>query len=561
MLAGMALCVCAGDFAAPALGPVAFRRDRIPLNVDAMAGLSQNLEMLARALPGKAPAQRQTAARMLALALVLDPANARARELLAIYQKGRHKPQADAVKLRNGLAKTWQLVAWLETPEAGQDGQALANCLKDVLVISDPKHPQAAAWREAGEKGAWAGWIPGLEAYGALRTTAGDGMEIRPAAEGGIPLEKARVRTVLWCKPIKDERAGWELGPALLRMTATKDENAAFSIVLGSGEMESQLAPQARMLENLLAAQNDPVPHGVRVQIACREYEQAPPSGMRQSCTAAAAVLASAAVTGREPEAYIIGQVDESGAFDPSAEFWDELQALYTGKGRRLILPAAAADWLPSLLAMENPGFFMGYEVLLAEDFRQLLDLSAKTPEGEVAVAMEKFREIRERVGTQDVSSYLENRFVVQRLEELAESAPFHASAAMLLAQAKDTRPTLVKREVLAAELRRATSPMVWIAGHSGEDFSDEEIKKLGETHDLCRPGIDRMERYAEKTDLDLLERARAVVLSLRNLARGENSHVRGGVRTARADFVRLYAELAEDLGANAAAELEFPER
>jgi len=344
-------------------------------------------------------------------------------------------------------------------------------------------------------------------------------------------------------------------------MTATKDENAAFSIVLGSGEMESQLAPQARMLENLLAAQNDPVPHGVRVQIACREYEQAPPSGMRQSCTAAAAVLASAAVTGREPEAYIIGQVDESGAFDPSAEFWDELQALYTGKGRRLILPAAAADWLPSLLAMENPGFFMGYEVLLAEDFRQLLDLSAKTPEGEVAVAMEKFREIRERVGTQDVSSYLENRFVVQRLEELAESAPFHASAAILLAQAKDTRPTLVKREVLAAELRRATSPMAWIAGHSGEDFSDEEIKKLGETHDLCRPGIDRMERYAEKTDLDLLERARAVVLSLRNLARGENSHVRGGVRTARADFVRLYAELAEDLGANAAAELEFPER
>jgi hypothetical protein len=515
-------------------------------------------------LPGETAAERQAAARMLALAMALDPANANARELLAAYQNGAQKPEPDAGQLGKSLARIWQLVAWLETPEAGENGQALAACLKDVLVISDPKHPRAAALRKAGEKGAWAGWVPGIDAYGSEKTAADHGIEIQPAAEGGILLEKARVRTVLWRKPLEDESAEWALGPALLRMTATADEHAAFSIVIGSGEMESRLAPQARMLENMLAAQYDPLPHGIRIRIDSREFGQAPPSGTRQSISAAAAVLASAAITGREPEAYIIGQVDASGAFKLPTGFWDQLQALGPGKGRRLVLPAAAADWLPSVLAMENPGFFMDYEVLLAEDFRHLLDLSAKTPDGDVAAATAKFREIRERAGSQDVRSYLANRFVRQRLDELAQSAPFHASAAMLLTQAKGDRPTLVKREVLAAELRRATQPMAWIMKFSDQDFSDEEIKKLGETHDLCRARVDRMERYAAKTDLDLLERARAAAIALRNLdraarARGEHWQVRESVRGSRADFIRLYEELAGGLAAESGEGAHFP--
>ena len=79
--------------------------------------------------------------------------------------------------------------------------------------------------------------------------------------------------------------------------------------------------------------------------------------------------------------------------------FWYQLQALGKGKGQRLVLPAEAAAYLPSILAMEKPEFFFDYEVLLASDFKQLLDLTAKKPKEPLASATAKFREIRERAG------------------------------------------------------------------------------------------------------------------------------------------------------------------
>ena len=41
LMVGMGFSAMAGPFAVPAEGPVAFRRDKIPLDADAMAGLSK----------------------------------------------------------------------------------------------------------------------------------------------------------------------------------------------------------------------------------------------------------------------------------------------------------------------------------------------------------------------------------------------------------------------------------------------------------------------------------------------------------------------------------------
>lgn len=561
VLAGMALCVCAAQFAPPAAGPVAFRRDRIPIEAATMAELSRHLETLALALPAQTASERLAAARMLALAMALDPSNASARELAAAYQNGRRKPETDAVRLGKSHARIWQAIAWLETPEAGVHAQALAACLKDVAAFSDPEHPRSAALREQGEQGAWAGWVPDIQAYEPHETVVAHepdqpAPEAQSAARIEIPLPKAQVHTLLWKRTGHDESAGWAFATAPLQMSATKtgeDEDPSFSIVIGPGDSEVAPAQPARMLTSLLEQHHGTLPQGIRVRITSREFEQSLDSGKRQSISAAAAVLASAAVTGREPGAIIIGQIDESGAFNLPAGFWDQLQSLGPGNGQRLVLPAAAAAWLPSILAMENPGFFMEYEVLLAEDFSHLLELTAKNPEGAVAAAGAKFREIRERAANQDIRTYLANRFVRQRLGELAQDAPFHASAGMLLTQAAGERPTLVTRMVLAAELQRAIAPMAWIGTSADRDFTAADTEKAGETYDFCRSRVDRLENRAGKTDHDLLESARAVVIALRNLdraarARGEASIVRESIRSARADFIRLHKELAGDL-------------
>ncbi|RYY93171.1 MAG: UpxY family transcription antiterminator, partial [Chitinophagaceae bacterium] len=159
LAAGLTVCSQAG-FVAPGEGPVAFRRDRLPLDTTMLAELSKQLTELAYALTPTTAAEWRGAAQMLAVATAVDPANTRARTLIDDFVKNRRRPGAEEEPLVKYRAKVREYISWLETPEAGPDGQALAACLKDVLVFSDPADPQAEASLAAGQQGAWKDWIP-----------------------------------------------------------------------------------------------------------------------------------------------------------------------------------------------------------------------------------------------------------------------------------------------------------------------------------------------------------------------------------------------------------------
>lgn len=568
LLAGTGLASDAAEFAPPAEGPVAFRRDKIPLDVDAMSGLSRNLIILADALDGDTPVRRRSAAQMMALALALDPANARARELMLSYEEDTHKPSAQPEMLEKSRARVWQYISWLETPEAGSQGQALAACLKDVIVVSDPENPKAASLRDAAQKGAWAGWIPPVSAYETKAAVAAvdpvkPAPEVFPETKNDILLEKARVQTVLWQKVGKTDEDKWVLAQAPLEMMATnvspggEGENRPgprpFSIVIGSNHEGGSLGQMGMLIRSLLVKQRPSLPAGVQITITSKELESALGSKKRQSISAAAAVLASSALSGREPDAVILGQVDESGAFKLPSGFWDQLQALGKGTGQRLVLPAEAAAILPSMLALEKPGFFMEYEVLLAADFKQLVELAAKTPEGPLANATKEFRLIRERAGNQDVRQYIANSFVKQRLTSIYQESPGHFSAKLLLIQAAGNRPTLVVRSVLASEIRRALEPMVWLVKPQDNGGDTPETAKIGQTYEICRTRVDGLERYADKGDKGLIDHARELVIAIRNLdratrTRGENYVVQQAVRNAHTELTRQTKEFNEEL-------------
>jgi hypothetical protein len=565
LLAGFPLCVCAAEFAPPAVGPVAFRRDQMPLAAWTMAGLSRHLDVIVRALPGETAAQRQAAARALALAIALDPANEEPRKLLELYQNGPRTPDADAARLAESQARIWQLIAWLETPEAGPQGQALAFCLQDVMAVADPKHPRAAELREAGEKGAWAGWVPDIQAYesGKVAVTQPPGPpavkpEIveKPPLGPEILLPKASVQTVFRQRIGTGQPARWAYAPAPLQMRVSRsqqDGDARFAISIGPEGMAESLMESARTIRRLLEKQHGELPARMSVQIFGNEFMRAAGEGKVPDVSAAAAVLASAAITGREPEGTIIGRVDESGTVKLPARFWDQLQALGKGHGGRVVLPAAAADWLPAFIAMENPGVFMEHEILLASDFRQLLELGVKSPQGVVPDAAAKFQEIRARAEGQELRTYLANRFVRQRLEDLVKAAPFHASAAMLLLQGSTNRPRLLSRPVLASELRRSIEPMAWISRPGYLDANSKEAGELSTIYKSCRMNVDKLERYVVKTDSDLWESSRETTAALWKLSRavhsrGEYPVVQSEIQNAMSDFSRLYRDASEQL-------------
>ena len=107
-LLGTGMCLCAGEFAPPAEGPVAFRRDKIPLDADTIIGMSKQLGNLALGLNLESAENRRGVAQILALAIALDPGNAKARNLLTSIQGGRKLPTADTGKLTRSIASLWR---------------------------------------------------------------------------------------------------------------------------------------------------------------------------------------------------------------------------------------------------------------------------------------------------------------------------------------------------------------------------------------------------------------------------------------------------------------------
>jgi hypothetical protein len=580
MLGGMLTLAVAAEFARPAEGPVPFRRDRVPLEAEAMGVLSGQIESLARALDAKTAGDRRGAAQMLALALALDPGNARARRLVDEYVKGRSREEVAPEALERARSRIWQIIAWLETPEAGEHGQALASCLKDVIAIADPAHPKSKALRETGEHGAWAGWVPEITAFRQPQITQGpddrgDDPVDPPAVsdQQGIQLAEARVETVLWQNIGKEDAPSWALARVPLKMTARISEPAAesvgedgepvterkrFSIRIGPGEADGRFSRTGRNIETLLESLHEKLPRGGRVQITSPEFESSMWSRRSQTVSAAAAVLADSAITGVEPDGIILGAIDETGAYKLSPGFWSQIKVLSGNSGQRVIVPADAAGLLPSMLAMEKPEFFMNNEVLVAADFKQLRDLSAKNPIGPLAEALAKFREIREKAGTQDLRLYVGNKFIRDRLATLSQEAPYHLSSRMLWVQAAGNRPSLVTRNVLAAELRQAIAPVSKIATNHEFIANPANLAQAGKLRDDCREKIDGLLKLADKADRELVEKAQNLTDLIRNLdraskTRGEEYLVLAAVMSAQRalsqEFTTLDESLAEEAG------------
>ncbi len=565
LLLAAATSLMAGNFAAPAEGPVAFRRDKVPLDAETLAGLSRHLVTLAQGWTADTAAARRTAAQMLALATALDPGNAKAREVLADFGSGKHTPVTEAGPLEKSRARIWQDLAWLETPEAGAQGQALAACLADVMAAADPQDSRAQAIRGAGERGAWKSWIPSLAAYETkppVKTQKS--VEIEPA-HTGILLAKARLMTPLWKRAAKTEPLKWTLTAAPIEMVAEQSPTEGgqpkpFALVLGGDASHEMLAPLISPLLKLLTNHHGSLPAGGRVTISSPALVESLISKKRHSLSAAAAVLASSAISGREPEATIIGLIDESGAFVLPTGFWNQLRSLGPGTGGRLVLPTAAAEYLPSMLALERPQIFFDYEIVLAANFKELLHLTAKTPEGTFAKVSAQFREIREKIGTLPLGQYVANPFVRRRLAEISLEAPYHYSAKLLALQGAGNRPIFVTRAVLSAELRRAVEPLDWLVKlTSGLPYNDAQIQQLGATYETCHDQVERLHRYAEKNDREWVERVQDMVATIRLIERSAKSRSASydlwtAVTQAHAAFLRAYAGVAEEL-ANASGE------
>jgi len=558
----------AGHFESPKEGPVAFRRDRLPIDVDLMTRLSSNLVSLGQAQRRDSAANRRTMAQMLALALALNPANSEARSEITAAAAGTPGGRAGKRELERSRAEIWSSLKWLNSPDAGPDGQALGACLGDVISNADPTHLEAAALLEKGERGAWKGWIPDLSAFDKVQpsekeqvtqemTPAGDpaGQPAAPVGEAKLLLETAAISTPLTkldpttslgsLKLLKVEMkasapAPTPDAPAVAPMTFTVDHTPE----------NNQVNRINRTLQTLLAKQYGALPAGSQATLNLGAEDGYIPLRDRQALSGAASVLLGAALSGKAPTGIVIGRVDADGSFRTLPDLWERVRSLSGGPGGRLVIPAEAADLMPWLLALEDPEFFLKYDVLTASNYTELVERSLEAPAEPLAATLTRFQDVRAKGGTMPVGQYVTNRFVRQRVAEISSEAPYFLSPKLLAIQGSGERAVRIPPKILAYELRSALQPLEWVKGKASTDIDPAQLDK---SHDLVRAQVDRLERYAESRDL--LTKTREMGTTLRSFSRAARispQRERGPAMMAEAydEMTKSMADLQEQLDA-----------
>lgn len=547
----------AAPFVPPAEENPPFRRDQLPIDTDSMVTLSSSLTLLTQSEPLKSAEQRRAAAQSLALALALDPANTTARDNLATLGEGKSLPAPQPGKLTRAKARIWQFHGWLATPEAGSDGNLLADSIGDAASVLDPGHPSALALRESPERGKWDDWIaplPEFEEKALVKSDPTDPFaDIEPdmpePAAGGkveIRLAQATLSTVLYQYDVKtgswfllNTPVSMKADKAVIAVKGDEDDEAvaafALNIPCTLGEEIKVSRFVAEPILAALTAIHGRLPETGGISLLTGEDRTYPFVKNLANLTGPGFILANAALTGIEPGATVLAELDETHQLVLPDYFLRLLHVLAEGPGGKLVVPASAEPYFTSLLAIEMPEFFLKYEVVAASTPAEFIALCAKVHSEKQAATFAKFAEIRDKAADNPTGSYLANRFVRQRLLEIAAEAPYHLSAKLLAIQGAGERPRILAKKMLAAEIWRAVDPIHAAAGINLIAIDPKTLTQLEVLYESIRADVDLLERYTGIRDRDLISKGRDLTTALRTLTRAIGSR---GDLTARYETV-----------------------
>lgn len=516
-----------------------FRRDQLPIDVETMKQLSSQLATLCATLDSEDTSQQRTAVQFLALAQALDPVNRNAQEMLDRLGQGKNPTAPGANDLTLAKTRAWRTQSWLATDEAGKDGKSLALCLGDVLAKVDPEHPSAVAYKN--EQGKWNEWVANADQFAKKGepTVAqneekseekmtdeeddGDDDDKTNDKEVTFALNTASVATPLMI--YNQDTKAYDLKLLPLTLSTTIDEEYEdFRYHLKDVD-EDRIRPALLAINKStvpwLKEKFQGLPRGGVVNLALppKEYYSTRRNG--ENLSAAAAVLAHASLSGQEPTGVVIGIVQPDGKLALPPNGWQLIRSLSSAPGNRIVLPKSSAELLLGLLTLDDLAFFMKHDVILADNIEELITLSKKTPDANLAAALSNFAGIREKA-TSTIGPFVTNQFVRGRLETIAAAMPNYASAQFLLIQARGKRPAQLSDKVTAHEIRTALAPLKALIDLYGDD--DENTypsnTQMQSAHESCRAALDPLDRLIASTERQLYGEALDLANTARTLAR-----------------------------------------
>ncbi|MDE0836510.1 MAG: hypothetical protein OSA84_09185 [Akkermansiaceae bacterium] len=547
LLGVLAATAQAAPFVAPTEVNPPFRRDRLPIDTDSMVFLSRQLSLLAESSRFRSPVERRATAQAIALALALDPANSTARNNLSRILEGEDPGNPDDEKLSRAKARIWQLCEWLDTEEAGEDGNLLSDLLGDTASVLDPGHSSASDLRDSPQRGKWSGWVAPLSSFHERQKEKSEPLARTEPDKDVVPSSIKPSTASIGAVLFEYDQAAKKY---ILRHTSVSMEaSASRDSKKGKSRLRIDIAsrkdtednvsnPILRALEELHGSR---LPKGkVRILTGVTGTYSHLRNG--DDMTGPGFILANAAVTGIAPDATIIAKLGDDGKLALPDYFWRNIATLVDGPGGRLVVPAAAEEYFTAMLALEKPEFFLNYEVLLASTPAEAIALCAKVPDESHAAAYAKFKKIKDKSDAGSLGSYLANHFVRQRLTEIAEAAPYHLSAKLLTIQGAGECPRVLERKILAAEIFQEIDNIQQFSNLSIYELQVSWTKSMESTYDATKAHLDKLERYTDHRDRDLISRGKALASDLRTLYRAINS--RGEYRDKIKDVVGAYKNM-----------------
>ena len=176
---------------------------------------------------------------------------------------------------------------------------------------------------------------------------------------------------------------------------------------------------------------------------------------------------------------------------------------------------------LRALIALGDPGFFLKWEVLMAESPAAALRLAGIEGDPGERAASQSFAEIRQAARGREAHQLRTDQRVRRRLEEIHTRAPFHLSSSMLLLQGPEQRPGRVEPPVAARILRSAVEPLGALARSPLSNLTHREIAAAA---GAARREVDRFAHFFGPGATGLHREAVDLIRLAESMARGKEA-------------------------------------
>ena len=506
----------APKFIAPDDSYPLIRRDRIPIDVDGINNLADQLALIADGPLSRSGKDLHNRARALALSLRLSPAQPQARAIIQSLTKNEGRPNTNRREVGEAQGAIQRTAEWLVKLPPGEEGYLLSQLLLDIISVRQKDHPLVASHAADEQDERWKGLIAPLEKF-----------ENKPKVTNPRgPELQFKTDAVLTTSPFLTYPIGKNgiIQQVSLIISNGRDEEDGKRRILFRPRPNYDARSTVSSVERFFLSAKKYLPRNKSFTIDTGNLEYAANNG--SNLAAPVAILVDAALTGRplRRNTYLFAKLEDDGTLSRPHNAWSiflELAESAPPIGSRLIVPPGVADDLKSLLVLEKADFFVQYEVIGASHFNETRALfyDDGNVNPDLAAAMESYQEIWDKaLESSSVQTFVSHKSVKERLATVVGHSNLHVSAAFLALQGNN-RPPYFSEKMLARELNRCLEPVSNFSFRYGKTKA-ADFRNL---HDLVHDRFEPLERRIGNKEKPLYEEAVELIKKLKGLAREMN--------------------------------------